>query len=131
MSDSGRQIGDCRHGNTKESCSKCMVAHICKLQDAIRKHRRQRSDDRCWADDEELYAVLEDGDLGDNRVGDKAAMLKNCERYLQNRCEGGGWPTYAELEAKVKDLETKLEKAMRTNSHSENRQVNTAVTGSL
>jgi len=46
-----------------------------RLRDAIKKHRDQRGDDRCWLDDRELYAVLGDGDLGDNHVGDKAAML--------------------------------------------------------
>lgn len=28
------------------------------LESAIRKHRDQRGDDRCWLDDEELYKTL-------------------------------------------------------------------------
>lgn len=79
-----------------------------KLKDAIRNHRDQKSDDRCWLDDQELYKVLGDGNLGDNCVGDKDQMLKNCERYLINRCQGGKWATYAELEEKVTELEKRL-----------------------
>jgi hypothetical protein len=31
-------------------------------------------------------------------VGDKVAMLANCERFINQRCEAGGWPSYVELE---------------------------------
>lgn len=80
-----------------------------RLHAAIIDHRAQRGDDRCWTDDQKLYAVLGDGDQGDNRVGDKAAMLKNCDRFLTNRCEGGGpWKTYAELEAENAVLKARL-----------------------
>lgn len=79
-----------------------------ELEEAIRKHRDQKSDDRCWMDDQELYKVLKDGNLGDNRVGDKSQMLKNCERYLDQRCSGGGWKTYAELEEENVKLNERL-----------------------
>lgn len=73
---------------------------------AIRKHRNQHGDDRCWLDDQELYAVLDDGDLGDNRVGDPAAMLENCKRFIAQRCIAGGpWVSYAELEGQLKARE--------------------------
>jgi hypothetical protein len=72
-----------------------------RLWCAIRDHRDQRADDRCWMDDQDLYAVLGDGNLGDNRVGDPAAMIENCARFITKRCEGGHWPTYAELEAQI------------------------------
>ncbi len=36
-------------------------------------------------------------------------MLKNCERFLQNRTEEGGWKTYAELEKENKILKEKLD----------------------
>jgi hypothetical protein len=81
-----------------------------RLRDAIWNHRAQHGDDRCWLDDQVLYAALGDGDLGDNTVGDKQAMLKNCERYLEVRCKGGNWPTYAELEERVKKAESALAK---------------------
>lgn len=81
---------------------------IQELEDAIRKHRDQKGDDRCWMDDQELYAVLNDGNLGDNTVGDQEKMLKNCQRYVQLRCKGGGgWKSYAELEAENTELRKK------------------------
>lgn len=71
-----------------------------QFRSAIKDHRDQYSDDRCWMDDQKLYRVLGDGDLGDNHIGDKRAMLENCKRFLDQRCaEGGPWATYAELEA--------------------------------
>jgi hypothetical protein len=73
------------------------------LHDAIKKHRDQKSDDRCWMDDQELYAVLNDGNLGDNHVGDIEQMRHNCNRFLENRCTGGKWKTYAELEKELND----------------------------
>ncbi len=70
-----------------------------QLEDAIRNHRNQHGDDKCFLDDQELYKVLGDGNLGDATVGDKAAMLENCKRFINNRCESGGpWVSYAELE---------------------------------
>jgi hypothetical protein len=82
------------------------TARIAELEAAIRRHRDERSDDRCWRDDDRLYEVLGDGIKCDRRVGDKAEMLKNCERFIENRCESGGWRTYAELEAELIQLRT-------------------------
>ena len=56
---------------------------IITLQNAIRKHRDQRGDDRCWMDDEELYAVLPEGYTPPERDG--AVELKNCERFIASR----------------------------------------------
>lgn len=77
-----------------------LEAEVRRLKAAIIEHRSQHGDDRCWKDHPKLYAVLGDGDLGDLRVGDKAAMLKNCARYIEHECEEGSpWVSYAELEA--------------------------------
>jgi hypothetical protein len=73
-----------------------------RLRAAIIKHRSQKADDRCIEDDDELYAALRDGVKCDRRVGDKEAMLANCARFIERRCEGGGWPTYAELEEQLR-----------------------------
>jgi hypothetical protein len=82
-----------------------LQARVAELESAIRNHRDQKGDDRCWMDDQSLYAVLKDGNLGDNTVGDQAKMLKNCERYVHLRCQGGGgWKSYAELEAANNDF---------------------------
>lgn len=73
-------------------------AEVRKLRAAIEKHRGQKADDRCIEDDDELYAALGDGIKCDRRVGNKLDMLANCFHFIENRCEGGGWASYAELE---------------------------------
>lgn len=75
------------------------------LREAIVTHRSQKADDRCIEDDDRLYEALGDGIKCDRRVGDKAAMLENCRRFIDIRCEGGGWRSYAELEAENEFLE--------------------------
>lgn len=75
-----------------------------RLRSVIREHRSQLADDRCIEDDDRLYAVLEDGIKCDRRVGSKQEMLHNCERFIQNRCEEGGWPSYAELKSALEKI---------------------------
>lgn len=75
-----------------------------RLRDAIRAHRSQKADDRCIEDDDRLYEALGDGVKCDRRVGDKQDMLINCARFIEKRCEGGGWPSYVKLEAEVERL---------------------------
>lgn len=82
-----------------------LVKRLALLEEAIKTHRSQKADDRCIEDDDRLYEALGDGIKCDRRVGDKAAMLKNCKRFIENRCEAGGWPTYAELEQRIKEWE--------------------------
>jgi hypothetical protein len=77
---------------------------------AVQAHHGQKADDRCVEDDTLLYAAF-DLPPADVRVGDKDAMLENCRRFIERRCEGGGWPTYAALEAKIKELEEQLQGA--------------------
>jgi len=81
---------------------------ITELKNAIIKHRSQKADDRCWMDDQELYKVLNDGDLGDNHVGDPEKMLSNCKRFIQNRCQGGKWTDYQTLELHIEALKTEV-----------------------
>jgi hypothetical protein len=69
-----------------------------RLKLAIETHRAQKADDRCIEDDDRLYEALGDGVKCDRHVGDKTAMLLNCARFIERRCEGGKWPSYAELE---------------------------------
>jgi hypothetical protein len=57
-----------------------------KLEAAIRKHRDQRGDDRCWLDDMELYAVI--GDAVSPKIlelPEKSEFLGNCARYWECR----------------------------------------------
>lgn len=74
-----------------------------RLKAAIAEHHNQRADDRCWQDDDLLYAKA-GLKPHDNHVGDKAAMMVNCARFIERRCEGGKWPTYVALEAELERL---------------------------
>ena len=80
------------------------------LKNAIRKHRDQKADDRCVFDDEELYSVLNEPIPCDRRVGSKEEMLKNCKRFIETRCEQGGWKTYQELEQENKELKLEVKR---------------------
>ena len=83
------------------------------LEAAIKVHHDQKADDRCWMDDLVLYQAA-GLPVHDCRVGDKAAMLANCARFIDKRCAGGGWPSYAELEAERNRLRNALEGVVRT-----------------
>ena len=82
---------------------------IQELEAAIRKHRDQRGDDRCWVDDLELYKVLGDSDnvTPDNSLPAKDEFLRNCARFYDHRCKDGsgdGWKSYQELEKENQQL---------------------------
>lgn len=78
------------------------------LLNAIKEHHSQKADDRCWMDDDKLYEAAGLSPV-DRRVGDKAEMLRNCERFLERRCESGGpWKSYAELEEENERLRSLL-----------------------
>lgn len=85
-------------------------ARLVKLEAGIAEHAAQKADDRCIEDDDRLYALV--GAKCDRRVGDKAAMLANCARFIEQRCEGGGWPTYAELEAARDEFAAQRDRAL-------------------
>lgn len=103
LDDGAYILGDIPDGRYIEAADPTTVAALARdwlaLRAAIRTHRDQKADDRCIEDDDRLYAALGDGIKCDRRVGDKAAMLANCQRFIENRCEGGEWRSYAELEA--------------------------------
>lgn len=85
-----------------------VIKEVDRLRAAIATHRDQKADDRCIEDDDRLYEALGDGIKCDRRVGDKGQMYLNCMRFITNRCEGGGWPSYAELEAERNRLRAAL-----------------------
>lgn len=86
---------------------KDLIRQVDKLYDAIKKHHDQRADDRCFLDDDELYAAA-GLPPADTCVGDVQAMLANCRRFIEQRCTPGHWPSYADLEARIKELEAKV-----------------------
>lgn len=83
------------------------------LRAAIHTHHAQKADDRCIFDDDQLYAAAGLPPV-DRRVGDKFAMAQNCMRYIDRRCEEGGWPTYVELEAELCRWRTLGKRLMQT-----------------
>jgi len=54
-----------------------------ELREAIRTHRDERGDDRCWEDDERLYKALPEGYAPPER--DTSVELENCKRYISCR----------------------------------------------
>ena len=60
-----------------------LQAEVVMLRAAIRAHRDQRGDDRCWFDDETLYAVLPEGYVPPAR--DVRVELENCTRFIMLR----------------------------------------------
>jgi hypothetical protein len=58
---------------------------IDQLESAIRKHRSQLLDDRCYLDDAELYAVLNDGVVADTRLPPKETFMSNCSHFWECR----------------------------------------------
>ena len=65
-----------------------LVIQLDKYKQAIRKHRDQRLDDRCWMDDFELYASLPEGldpRYVDLRQLPKEEMMRNCDHFTTYR----------------------------------------------
>lgn len=81
-----------------------------KLLQAIRKHRDQRGDDRCWMDDEELYAALPEGYTPPAR--DTAVMLKHCERFIV--CRENPKTEYVSPEREIERLKGVIDSLKRT-----------------
>lgn len=76
---------------------------------AIKEHRDQRGDDRCWLDDKKLYAITgEVTDEGDAALPPREVFLANCARYFE--CRQSGAPYFARDNAlnSVRDLEEKI-----------------------
>jgi hypothetical protein len=84
-----------------------------RLLAAIIEHHNQKADDRCVEDDDKLYEAAGLSPV-DRRVGDKEAMLANCARFIDRRCEGGGWPSYRELEEQLATLSAQLAEERQT-----------------
>lgn len=94
-----------------------ILARANRIYAAIVDVHQQHADDLCWmpADVNRIFLAA---DLPPQclKVGDKAAMLQNCERYVACLESGGPWVSYAELEkerdrlaARVGVLESQLQ----------------------
>lgn len=91
---------------------KAVIAERDRLKAAIVKHRSIVAEDRCThIDDDDLYAALGDGIKVDRRVGDKVAMIRNCVDFVEKRCDGGGWISYATLRKQRDEVIDLLQRA--------------------
>jgi hypothetical protein len=83
-----------------------------KLATAIRKHRDQRGDDRCWMDDYELYEALPEGINGaDLRLNTPDEMLACCRQYIAKRHDPS--KEYISPQRRIEELEKELENYRR------------------
>ena len=61
-------------------------SEVLKLRNAIREHRDQKGDDRCWMDDVELYKVLPEGVANvDLSLLSDEQFKRNCDLFIKNR----------------------------------------------
>lgn len=113
---------DCRHpSHFKQRCDECdcrfgefqnaavdqstnQPTEVERLRQAIRTHRDQRGDDRCWQDDETLYNVLPEGYTPP--VRDTSVELELCQRYIASRHNPA--TTYISPQREIDELYAKL-----------------------
>lgn len=81
--------------DTKEEAAKAWNELALLKQTVVEVHS-QRADDLCWMDLVKIFAAA-GLPTPDCRVGDKFAMLNNCERFVGTLESGGPWKSYAEL----------------------------------
>ena len=78
-----------------------LLGMIERLWTAIRKHRDQRGDDRCYLDDRELYAVLPEGYVPPPH--DTAVTLEQCAHFI--RCRQDPATEYVSSQRRIEELE--------------------------
>lgn len=74
-----------------------------ELIDVIREVHSQHADDLCWMDIDRIFAAA-GLPVPDRRVGDRQAMKRNCDRYIDTMCQDGEWKSYADLEKELRQL---------------------------
>lgn len=60
---------------------------VLRLYAGIRAHRDEQEQNRCYLDDERLYALLPEGVPPRSFLTDKQTFLSGCERYYELRCK--------------------------------------------
>lgn len=76
-----------------------------RLMDVIKKVHSQHADDVCWMDIDLIFQAA-NLPTPDRRVGCRASMKANCERFIDTMCQDGQWKPYAELESQLSTLNT-------------------------
>ena len=82
-----------------------------QLMAVIREVHSQHADDLCWMDIDRIFAAA-GLPVPDRKVGDKSAMLRNCELFIGVMCQSGQWQSYAELEVELDRLKKLLGEAV-------------------
>jgi glutamate-1-semialdehyde aminotransferase len=91
-------------------------AEVDRLASAIRDHRDQRGDDRCFEDDQKLYGVLgEPIPANVTALPPRCDFLESCSRYHEQRQNPADvYPpdkmTIAQLEAEVDRLNVEVQR---------------------
>lgn len=80
-----------------------------QLKAAIRSHRDQRGDDRCWQDDETLYSRLPEGYAVPAR--DTTVELALCEKYIA--CRRNPATEYVSPQRRIEELEASRANLLR------------------
>jgi len=63
-----------------------LEAEVQRLREAIRTHRDERGDSRCWLDDARLYAAIGEAiNESEFRLPERCEFLASCERYWESR----------------------------------------------
>jgi hypothetical protein len=91
-----------------------------RLEAAIRKHRDQKGDDRCWMDDQDLYAALGAESIhADTSLPPREEFMESCRRfYAQRQAPHDGigrhdCMTISQLEAEVIRITGELNRLYR------------------
>lgn len=83
-----------------------LKAKVSFYENAIRKHRDQRGDDRCWLDDCLLYSSLPEGYTAPTQ--DTYIELENCKKYLATRCNPN--TVYISPQRRIETLEAEIQR---------------------
>lgn len=88
-----------------------LLEEVLKLRQAIRTHRDQRGDDRCFLDDETLYQSLPEGYTPPAR--EVAVELENCKRFLE--CRRNPATEYVSPQREIERLQSEVDKLQQAN----------------
>lgn len=81
-------------------------AEVERLRAAVRAHRDERGDNRCWLDDETLYRVLPEGFTPPAR--DSAVELERCKAFIASRHHPV--TDYVSPQGRIEELEAERDK---------------------
>jgi hypothetical protein len=100
---------ECQQSTGQTVASASLAYEVKRLQEAIRTHRDARGDDRCWLDDQALYAALPEGTQPNTTLPPEEKFLANCRRFWQAR-QNPGCP-YETEEDRRRALDAELREA--------------------